>query len=183
MSIREASRIVGINRRTGQEWVSGHGARVRTTKAGRKTVRTAIQPVVGDSREFELHPRAEERNSSRSISVRFLSEEERVLIADLRREGKSIRAIAGELNRSPSTISREICRNGSPDTRPTIRPTAARSSLTDARKHDCHGSSLGRSTVAPSCGPSSRPGWTRNGAPSRSRTSFVGTSQIARRCM
>lgn len=39
-------------------------------------------------------------------------------IADLRREKKSIRAIAGELNRSPSTISREIRRNGNPDTRP-----------------------------------------------------------------
>jgi transposase, IS30 family len=118
VSIREASRIVGINRRTGQEWVSGRGARVTTTKAGRKTVRAAIQPVVGDSREFQPHPRAEERNGSRSISARFLSEEERVRIADLRRERKSIRAIAGELNRSPSTISREIRRNGNPDTRP-----------------------------------------------------------------
>ncbi|MEV8606185.1 helix-turn-helix domain-containing protein [Streptomyces griseoviridis] len=36
VSIREASRIVGINRRTGQEWVSGRGARVGTTKAGRQ---------------------------------------------------------------------------------------------------------------------------------------------------
>lgn len=65
VSIREASRIIGINRRTGQEWVSGRGARVRTTKAGRKTVRAAIQPVIGDSREYEPHPRAEERNGLR----------------------------------------------------------------------------------------------------------------------
>ncbi|MCX5327048.1 IS30 family transposase [Streptomyces sp. NBC_00120] len=118
MSIREASRIVSINRRTGQEWISGRGARVQTTKAGRKTARAAIQPIVGDPRKFEPHPRMEERNGSRSISTRFLSEEERVRIADLRREKKSIRAIAGELNRSPSTISREIRRNGNPDTRP-----------------------------------------------------------------
>ncbi|WP_442810342.1 IS30 family transposase [Streptomyces sp. NBC_01474] len=129
VSIREASRIVSINRRTGQEWASGRGARVKTTKAGRKTVRAAIQPIVGDPREFEPHPRAEERNGSRSISARFLSEEERVRIADLRRERKSIRAIAGELNRSPSTISREIRRNGNPDSRPKhpvhYRPFAA----------------------------------------------------------
>lgn len=39
-------------------------------------------------------------------------------IADRWREQKSIRAIAGELNRSLSTISREIRRNGSPDARP-----------------------------------------------------------------
>src|SRR5690242_17013244 len=70
VSIREASRIIGINRRTGQEWVSGRGARVQTTKAGRKAVRAAIQPLVGDSREFDAHPRAEEKNGLRPISAR-----------------------------------------------------------------------------------------------------------------
>lgn len=56
VSIREASRVVGINRRTGQEWISGRGARVGTTSAGRRTVRAAIQPVVGDPRDFVPHP-------------------------------------------------------------------------------------------------------------------------------
>ncbi|QHC23157.1 helix-turn-helix domain-containing protein [Streptomyces sp. GS7] len=58
-----------------------------------------------------------------------MSEEERVRIADLWRERKSIRTIAGELNRSPSTISREIRRNGNPNVRPNhpvhYRPFAA----------------------------------------------------------
>lgn len=47
VSIREASRSVGINRRTGQEWISGRGERVRTTKPGRQVVRAAVQPLVG----------------------------------------------------------------------------------------------------------------------------------------
>ncbi|WP_411374904.1 helix-turn-helix domain-containing protein [Arthrobacter sp. MPF02] len=43
------------------------------------------------------------------ISVRFLSI--RITIADLLHAGRSIRAIAMELGRSPSTVSREIRRN------------------------------------------------------------------------
>ena len=49
--------------------------------------------------------------SSRSISPRFLSEDERVHIADLASRGIGVRAIAVEMNRSPSTISRELRRN------------------------------------------------------------------------
>jgi IS30 family transposase len=45
------------------------------------------------------------------VSPRFLSEDERVRIADLRRAGMGVRAIAGQLGRSPSTISRELRRN------------------------------------------------------------------------
>jgi IS30 family transposase len=48
-----------------------------------------------------------------TISARFLSEEERLLIGDLLRTGLSIRAIAARLHRSPSTISREVRRNTS----------------------------------------------------------------------
>jgi len=45
------------------------------------------------------------------ISARFLSEAERITIADLLHAGCSIRAIAMELGRPPSTVSREIRRN------------------------------------------------------------------------
>ncbi|MFI2371169.1 helix-turn-helix domain-containing protein [Streptomyces sp. NPDC018833] len=31
VSIREASRIIGINRRTGQEWMNGRKPRIKTT--------------------------------------------------------------------------------------------------------------------------------------------------------
>jgi IS30 family transposase len=45
------------------------------------------------------------------VSERFLSETERVSIADGLIRGLSIRSIAAELGRAPSTISREISRN------------------------------------------------------------------------
>ncbi|MFC9773724.1 MULTISPECIES: helix-turn-helix domain-containing protein [unclassified Pseudarthrobacter] len=45
------------------------------------------------------------------ISARFLSESERITIADLLHARRSIRSIAMELGRNPSTVSREIRRN------------------------------------------------------------------------
>ncbi|MBA8948376.1 transposase-like protein [Streptomyces calvus] len=130
MSIREASRVVGINRRTGQEWLNGRAERV-TAKAGRsKSIRAAVQPLVGAPRTFPLNPRKGGlRAPALAISTRYLSEEERIRIADLRRAKKSIRSIAAALGRSPSTISREIRRNCNPNVGPAhpsyYRPFAA----------------------------------------------------------
>jgi IS30 family transposase len=45
------------------------------------------------------------------LSARFLSEDERVLIADRVRAGVSLRAIGRELGRPASTVSREVRRN------------------------------------------------------------------------
>lgn len=45
------------------------------------------------------------------ISSRYLSVEERELIADLHRQGLGVRAIARRLGRSPGTISKEMARN------------------------------------------------------------------------
>lgn len=53
----------------------------------------------------------------RPRSPRYLSELERIQIADLRSAGTSARAIASELGRAPSTISRELRRNSGPDGR------------------------------------------------------------------
>ena len=50
----------------------------------------------------------------RSSSGRFLSPDERIHIADRLHDGASLRAIAAELSRSPSTISREVGRNRHP---------------------------------------------------------------------
>ena len=50
----------------------------------------------------------------RQISPRNLSQDERIEIADLRRAGLSMRAIADKLGRAPSTISREPARNATP---------------------------------------------------------------------
>ena len=68
---------------------------------------------LGGKNPFERAPR----------SGRYLSEEERLRIADLRLGGAGIRRIAAELGRAPSTISRELARNSSQ--RRTYRPYAA----------------------------------------------------------
>ena len=92
----EACRIAGINRRTGKRWRHG---RTITTRDGRKL---HYAPVVGAGAV------------RREISPRYLSEDERVRIADLRRAGAGVRAIAEQTGRSPSTISRELRRNRDP---------------------------------------------------------------------
>jgi len=91
VSNAEACRIVGINPRTGKRWRHG---RTITSSSGR---RLHYPPVI-NTRKAE-------------ISARYLSEDERVTVADLRLRGHTVRAIATELNRSPSTISRELRRN------------------------------------------------------------------------
>jgi transposase, IS30 family len=50
----------------------------------------------------------------REISDRYLSEQERVRIADLRQAGHGVRAIAEQMGRSASAISRELRRNRDP---------------------------------------------------------------------
>lgn len=65
------------------------------------------------------------------IDARYLAHEERELIADLLRAEQSIRAIARELGRSPSTISREIKRNS--HRRLGYQPHGAQRTATTAR--------------------------------------------------
>ena len=91
VSNREACRVVGVNRRTGTRWRYGRSI---TGSSGRRL----DYPAVVTARKSE-------------ISARYLCEDERVLIADLTGRGETVRAIAGVLDRSPSTISREVRRN------------------------------------------------------------------------
>jgi len=60
----------------------------------------------------------------RDFPSHFLNQSERIAIADARREGSGVRAIARVIGRSPSTISREITRNSHP-IRATYSPHAA----------------------------------------------------------
>src|SRR5437660_12936162 len=77
VSNSEACRIVGVNRRTGKRWRHG---RTITSSSG---ARLHYPPVIGARK--------------REISPRYLSEDERVRIADLRRTGLGVRVIAAEL--------------------------------------------------------------------------------------
>jgi len=91
VSNREACRIVGVNRRTGTRWRLGRTIR---NSAGEAVHYPPVHILTPPKR----HPR-------------YLSLDERMVIADLRRERRSVREIAGELGRSPATVSRELRRN------------------------------------------------------------------------
>ena len=92
----EASRLVGVNPRTGRRWLHG-----RADGVGVGALAAGPEP-----------------------SARFLSLEERIVLADMRLAGASMRKIAAELGRSASTVSREIARNAHP-TGGGYRPYAA----------------------------------------------------------
>jgi IS30 family transposase len=90
----EACRLVGIHRKTGVRW-----------RYGRTVINSAGE---------HLHYPAVKIVESRPRSPRYLSELERIRIADLRAAGVSARGIARERGRAPSTISRELRRNRDP---------------------------------------------------------------------
>ncbi|MFJ3722691.1 IS30 family transposase [Streptomyces sp. NPDC090045] len=89
----EAARLVGINKRTGKRWRNGRNA------SGRNK---AAPPINSVAPLPEPEPPAPSR---------YLNETDRIHIADRLREKATIRRIAAELGRSPSTISREVRRN------------------------------------------------------------------------
>lgn len=87
----EICRQLGISRKTSSNWRNGHYAR---DPSGTRR----YYPPIADIR-------------ASVISARFLSEDERVQIADLRKTGAGIRQIASLVGRSASTASRELRRN------------------------------------------------------------------------
>jgi transposase, IS30 family len=95
VSNSQACRIVGVNRRTGKRWRHG---RTITSSSGKPR---HYPPVINVRKP--------------KISSRYLSEDERVRIADLDRAGRGVREIAAEIGRDASTISRELRRNRDPD--------------------------------------------------------------------
>ncbi len=90
----EICKVLGISRRSGTKWRYGY------TLRDSKTGRVHSYPPIAD---FNRPPLA--------LSLRYLSEDDRITIADLFRGGQSIRNIAGALGRAPSTVSRELRRN------------------------------------------------------------------------
>lgn len=122
MSVSEACRRVGVHRRTGMRW--RHGRTVTTVSGEKRHYPSVI------------------KSGSRELSVRFLSEDERIRLGDLRRRGLGVRAIAAELGRSPSTVSRELRRNGDPSGG-QYRPFAAQRRAVDRRARPGRGKLLG----------------------------------------
>jgi len=90
-SIMAAAREAGVSRTAGHNWSRGY----KTYRNGQVS---GFVPAL-------------DRLAVREISGRFLSQDERLEIADLRHAGLSIRQIGARLGRAPSTISRELRRN------------------------------------------------------------------------
>ncbi|MBQ1022743.1 IS30 family transposase [Micromonospora sp. D93] len=109
-SSREAAKVVGVHCRTARGWRNG---RAPTQRKPGSPARNA--PV-----------------TRASLSSRYLSEAERIHIADRLREKASLRTIAKELGRDPATISREVRRNGHPDSG-DYRPHAAQARAASRR--------------------------------------------------
>ncbi|WP_406016452.1 IS30 family transposase [Streptomyces sp. NBC_00984] len=105
MRRRDAAAQVGVHERTAKDWDRGirkignarlhpDGRRIDYTTGMTSTVAVTSAPSLA-AVEAELHPR-------------FLTVAERELIADMRREGRSLRAIGRALGRPASTVKREI---------------------------------------------------------------------------
>ena len=86
-----AAREVGVSRTAGNNWVRGY----KTYRGGEAV---GFVPAL-------------ERLAVRKISSKFLSQDERIGIADLRLKGMSLREIARRMGRAASTVSRELRRN------------------------------------------------------------------------
>ena len=102
-----ACRAVGVTVRTGRRWRHGRPPEA-PRRHGTRPARAGSPPP---------------SSPSSSGSGRYLSQDERITIADRLLEGASMRAIAAGLGRSPSTVSREVARNAEPGGR--YRPHAA----------------------------------------------------------
>src|SRR3954453_10377610 len=90
-SVRAAAREVGVSRSAATNWTRGY-------KTYRNGVEVGFVPPL-------------DRLAARKIITRYLAKDELIDIADLHRSGMSLRAIADQLSRAPSTISRELRRN------------------------------------------------------------------------
>lgn len=86
-----ACREVGITRRSGTKWRYGY---TRVNRVGQKYLVPPLDALL-----------------TKPTSGRYLTEDERVTIADGVHAGRTIRAIAADLGRAPSTVSREVARN------------------------------------------------------------------------
>ena len=158
MSFTQAAKSVGVSKRTGKVWRNG-----RTRSTGRDE-RALVDRYRGDMEE------------PKKIDGYYLSQDERIAIADGLRAGESIRTIAARLGRSPSTASREIESDAGPtggygpyraQQMPTSRPRRPKPRKIDSprlrrvvqEKLDAHWS------------PGQVSGWLRRGFPDNGATS------------
>lgn len=90
LNFTEAAWAVGVSKRTGKVWRNG-----RTRSSGRN-----------EAASVDWYHSGMERPTP--VSSRYLSQDERLRIADLLRAGLSIRAISRPMRRCASSVSREV---------------------------------------------------------------------------
>jgi IS30 family transposase len=106
-SRKDTAREVGVHLRTAIDWDLGmrrsNGLRIDSDDR-----------AMGYNKDVTTHDNRRARLAAieQQLDARFLSLSERERIRDLTAAGASIRSIAGALHRAPSTISRELRRNG-----------------------------------------------------------------------
>ncbi|WP_156825512.1 helix-turn-helix domain-containing protein [Actinotignum urinale] len=94
LNFTQVAKIVGVSKRTGKVWRNG-----RTRSSGR-------------NEKASLAWHCAKREIPENAGPYYLGLQERIIIADRLHAGKSIHAIAGELDRAPSTTSREVNKHG-----------------------------------------------------------------------
>lgn len=127
VSRRDAAQRVGVNVRTARDWDQGvrRTGNARVYPDGRK-----VDYTTGVTTIVVTPPTTTVASLEAALHPRFLSLAERETIADLHRQGVSLRAIGRELGRPASTVKREI------DARTvggTYRPYAAQRSWAKSR--------------------------------------------------
>lgn len=113
LSRRAAADAVGVHLRTAEDWDNGirkHGHR-RYFPDGRVIDYNTGMTILSDPPHRGVSVPLS--RLQKQLDPRFLSLEEREQIRDLLRDGVSMRRIAAQLGRAPSTISREVTRNQS----------------------------------------------------------------------
>ena len=106
---REAAQSVGLSLRTAMDWDQGivHADNRRVYPDGRVIDYNKKVTTTNDSQARRLLPRVD-----RQLDPRYLSLPDRERIRDFSATGASMRSIATLLGRAPSTVSRELRRNG-----------------------------------------------------------------------
>ena len=105
MASAEACRVVGVSKRTGKVWRNG-----RTRRSGRDELPVLPYVVMETNTDTRVVNRHNASTEVYGASGKYLSLDDRLLIADLVRTGASVREIARRLGRPASTVSRELQR-------------------------------------------------------------------------
>lgn len=129
MRRREAAAVVGVHERTAKDWDRGvrKGNGARLYPDGRR-----VDYRIGTTTMVDMDTFAPTLAAlSRPLHPRYLTLQEREKIADMRREGASLRAVGRCLARSASTIKREI--DTYTDEAGGYRPHAAHRAWTQSR--------------------------------------------------